>query len=69
MLALVPQILWLHEFRAFKNKANVINLTDRRMDRSLVKMIGTYCRWDETLVVGTSEYKDTIENVMVCITL
>jgi hypothetical protein len=69
MLALVPQIVWLHEFRAFEDKPNVFNLTAQTIDVSLVKMLGTHCGLDETLVVGSRGYKDIIEKRMVCITV
>ncbi|KAK1670611.1 hypothetical protein QYE76_058770 [Lolium multiflorum] len=58
------EILRLHEFRTFKDKCNVINRTAQRIDVSLIKMLWTYCAWDETLVVGSREYKDIIEKTL-----
>ncbi|XP_051188535.1 probable nucleolar protein 5-1 isoform X3 [Lolium perenne] len=57
-------IVWLHEFRAFEDKPNVFNLTAQTIDVSLVKMLGTHCGLDETLVVGSRGYKDIIEKRM-----
>ncbi|XP_071683806.1 uncharacterized protein [Lolium perenne] len=57
-------IIWLHEFRTFEDTRNVINLTAQTIDVNLIKMLWTYCAWDETLVVGSREYKDIIEKTL-----
>jgi branched-subunit amino acid transport protein AzlD len=67
MLALVPQILRLHEFRKFEDKPNVINLTAQTIDVGLTQMLSKYCDFDETLVVGSIAYKDLIGKLLVCI--
>ncbi|CAM0879976.1 unnamed protein product [Alopecurus aequalis] len=57
-------IVWLHEFRTFDDKPNVINLTAQTIDASLIKFLWTYCHSDETLVVGSRAYKDIIEKTL-----
>jgi hypothetical protein len=66
MLSLVPQIVWLHEFRKFEKKP-VINVAEQTIDVDLVRMLWTFCNTHERLVVGSPAYKDLIIKLLVCI--
>jgi hypothetical protein len=67
--SLVPQIVWLHEFQKFEDRPNAINLTTREISPRLIKLIFKYIKFEEKLVVGRPEYKEIIEELLVCVAL
>ncbi|KAM0900061.1 hypothetical protein ACQ4PT_020871 [Festuca glaucescens] len=61
------EIIWLHEFQKFEDRPNAINLTTRKINPRLIKMIFKYIKFEEKLVVGRPEYKEIIEELLVCV--
>ena len=62
------QVVWLKEFKTFKDKSSTIRL-DTGVDGKLSKMIMKWRRPGQTLVVGKPEYKTIIEMSMVSVLL
>ncbi|KAM0906415.1 hypothetical protein ACQ4PT_016778 [Festuca glaucescens] len=60
-------IVWLHEFQKFEDRPNAIDLTTRKINPRLIKMIFKYIKFEEKLVVGRPEYKEIIEELLVCV--
>ncbi|KAM0900060.1 hypothetical protein ACQ4PT_020871 [Festuca glaucescens] len=58
------EIIWLHEFQKFEDRPNAINLTTRKINPRLIKMIFKYIKFEEKLVVGRPEYKEIIEELL-----
>ena len=62
------QVVWLKEFKTFKDKSSTIRL-DTGVDGKLSKMIMKWRRPGQILVVGKPEYKTIIEMSMVSVLL
>jgi len=62
------QVVWLKEFKTFKDKSSTIRL-DTGVDGKLSKMIMKWRRLGQILVVGKPEYKTIIEMNMVSVLL
>ncbi|KAM0906418.1 hypothetical protein ACQ4PT_016778 [Festuca glaucescens] len=58
------EIVWLHEFQKFEDRPNAIDLTTRKINPRLIKMIFKYIKFEEKLVVGRPEYKEIIEELL-----
>ena len=62
------QVVWLKEFKTFKDKSSAIRL-DTGVDSKLSKIIMKWRCRGQTLVVGKPEYKTIIEMSMVSVLL